>query len=67
MRHRLTALILILALSATACVPNKIYRRNSIQLEPDYTLTYVEFDDHGEMWAPEQLKAIIGSRLSIPW
>ena len=59
MQHRLTALILIVALSATACVPNRMYRRNSIQPEPDYTLAYIEFDDQGEMWAPKQLKAAL--------
>ena len=36
------------------CVSSKMYREISVQEGPDYGLAFIEFDDLGEMWAPEQ-------------
>ena len=46
-------------LVSTACVPHRMHRHESVDVQPDYTLTYLEFDDFGEMWSPAQLRAIL--------
>ena len=51
--------ICLLALTLSACLPNKMYRPDNIDPGPDYTLTYLEFDDQGEMWSPDQLARIL--------
>jgi hypothetical protein len=50
---RLLLLALIVAL--TGCVSAKMYRPDKVMEKDDYTLTFIEFDDQGEPWAPAQL------------
>ena len=38
-----------------SCVPNRMYRVDSIEQAPDYSMAVVEFDDQGELWSEEQL------------
>ena len=57
--HRNFVLILMFCLASTACVPNKMYRHESVEVQPDYTLTFLEFDEQGEMWSPAQLRAVL--------
>ncbi|MFQ5936348.1 MAG: YncE family protein [Acidiferrobacterales bacterium] len=49
------ALLLVVLLSSTSCISNRMYRPDNIQKEADYSLAYVEFDDQGELWAPPQV------------
>ncbi len=48
--------LLPLVLMTSACTPNRMYRPPpwDIQQEEGYTLAYIEFDDQGELWSPEQ-------------
>ena len=61
MISRLATLTIIVAILvvATACVGNRMYRIESVETAPNYTLSYVEFDDGGEMWAPSQLERAV--------
>ena len=56
---RISLWVLSLGLVLTACVPNRMYRRDSVEVQPDYTLAFLEFDDQGEMWSPAQLRAVL--------
>ncbi len=59
----LAALILLpLVLMASACTSNRMYRPppGNIQQEAGYTLAFIEFDDEGELWSPEQRERVIG-------
>jgi hypothetical protein len=53
-----TTMVAILAVSV-GCVGNRMYRIESVETTPNYTLSYVEFDDAGEMWAPSQLERAV--------
>jgi pimeloyl-ACP methyl ester carboxylesterase len=52
-RHLFTGVLLALAL--TACVPNRMYRRESVIEHPGYSLSFIEFDDQGDLWSPVQV------------
>lgn len=43
----------------TACTPATMHRPESVVEKEDFTLTFIEFDDHGEPWAPTQLERTI--------
>jgi hypothetical protein len=43
----------------SACVPNKMYRVDNIEPRAHHTMTYVEFDDQGDMWSENQLTRIL--------
>ncbi len=58
----LAALILLPGVFMTsACTSNRMHRPPpwNIQLEEDYTLAFIEFDDQGELWSPEQRERVI--------
>ena len=61
--HRPLALsqisLLALLVALTGCVSAKMYRPDSVEEQEDYTLTFIEFDDQGEPWAPAQLERTI--------
>ncbi|MGB5295195.1 MAG: hypothetical protein WBP34_09620, partial [Thermoanaerobaculia bacterium] len=61
--HRPVALsqisLLALLVALTGCVSAKMYRPDSVEEREDYTLTFIEFDDQGEPWAPAQLERTI--------
>ena len=53
----LAALILLPGvLMTSACTSNRMHRPPpwNIQREAGYTLAFIEFDDQGELWSPEQ-------------
>ncbi len=53
----LAALILLpLVLMTSACTSNRMHRPppENIRQEAGYTLAFIEFDDQGELWSPEQ-------------
>ena len=52
-------LLTAIAVALTACTSAALHRPESIDEKPGYTLTFIEFDDHGEPWAPEQLEGTI--------
>ena len=52
-------LLLALLVTMSGCVSAKMYRPDSVEEQEDYTLTFIEFDDHGEPWAPAQLERTI--------
>ena len=52
-------LLLALVVALTGCVSAKMYRPESVEEKDDYTLTFIEFDDQGEPWAPAQLEHTI--------
>jgi len=59
----LAALILLPGVLVTsACTSNRMHRPPpwNIQLEEDYTLAFIEFDDQGELWSPEQRERVVG-------
>ncbi len=45
----------------SACTPNRMHRPppGNIQQEAGYTLAFIEFDDQGELWSPEQRERVI--------
>ena len=49
--------VLILALSG--CTAATMHRPESVERQDDFTLTFIEFDDQGEPWAPAQLERTI--------
>jgi pimeloyl-ACP methyl ester carboxylesterase len=51
--------ILALLVVLTGCVSAKMYRPESVLEKDDYTLSFIEFDDQGEPWAPAQLERTI--------
>ena len=51
--------VLGLVVTLTGCVSAQMYRPDSVEEQEDYTLTFIEFDDHGEPWAPAQLERTI--------
>ena len=52
-------LLLALVVTLTGCVSAQMYRPESVLEKDDYTLTFIEFDDQGEPWAPAQLERTI--------
>jgi len=52
-------LLLALLVTLTGCVSAQMYRPDSVEEKDDYTLTFIEFDDQGEPWAPAQLERTI--------
>lgn len=48
------ALLITAALSSAGCVSHRMYRETSVVKQPGYTLAFIEFDDHGEIWSPKQ-------------
>jgi pimeloyl-ACP methyl ester carboxylesterase len=48
------ALLASLYVLISGCTPNQMYRPTSVEVEGDYTLSYIEFDDQGEPWSPVQ-------------
>jgi len=52
-------LLVTLIVTLTGCVSAKMYRPDSVEQKDDYTLTFIEFDDQGEPWAPAQLERTI--------
>jgi hypothetical protein len=56
LRH---SLLLLLVLLLTACTQAALHRPENIVEQPGFTLTFLEFDDQGEPWAPEQLERTI--------
>lgn len=42
-----------------ACTPAAMHRPESVLEKDDFTLTFIEFDDHGEPWAPTQLERTV--------
>ncbi len=52
----LVALVtLVTGLLAISCSANRMYRPDSVEEHPEYSLAFIEFDDQGELWAPSQL------------
>ena len=51
--------VLGLVVTLTGCVSAQMYRPESVLEKDDYTLTFIEFDDQGEPWAPAQLERTI--------
>ena len=47
--------LLALFLATSGCVQPRLYRPVNIQQEEGYTLTFIEFDDQGELWSPSQM------------
>ena len=45
---------LLLAL-LLGCVPNRMYRLESVEVGTPSSLAFIEFDDQGELWTPTQL------------
>ena len=37
------------------CVANRMFRVDSIDTSPLYSLAFIEFDDQGELWSPAQV------------
>ncbi len=60
--HRTSAWLslLLVFFSLSACVPNKMYRTDSIEPRPHHTMAYVEFDDQGDLWSERQLSRALG-------
>lgn len=52
-------LLLALILTLTGCVKAKMHRPENIERGGKYSLAFIEFDDHGEPWAPSQLERTI--------
>jgi pimeloyl-ACP methyl ester carboxylesterase len=52
-------LLLALILALTGCVKAKLHRPENIERQDDYALAFIEFDDHGEPWAPSQLERTV--------
>jgi hypothetical protein len=52
-------LLLLLSLGLTACTAATMHRPDSVEHQDDFTLTFIEFDDHGEPGAPAQLERTI--------
>lgn len=48
--------LLLLSFLTLSCVANRMYRPVSVEEHPEYSLAFVEFDDHGELWDPSQLE-----------
>lgn len=48
------ALVLVLV-SVAGCVPSRMHRPQSVIETGDYTQIFIEFDDQGELWSPDQL------------
>ena len=42
-----------------ACTSGRLHRPENVEEKGDYTLTFIEFDDHGEPWAPAQLERTV--------
>lgn len=60
-RTSLTQLALLLTgILSLSCASNRMYRPESVEELPDYSLAFVEFDDHGELWDPSQLEKALG-------
>ena len=59
MRACRSGLILLTGVALVSCVPSRMYRPVSVVPGPDYTMTYLELDEQGELWAPEQLSRIL--------
>ncbi len=52
-------LILLLIFVLTGCVGARLHRAQNIERDNGYTLAFIEFDNHGEPWAPSQLERTI--------
>jgi pimeloyl-ACP methyl ester carboxylesterase len=52
-------LLLAVLLALTACTAATMHRPDSVERKDDFILTFIEFDDHGEPWAPAQLERTI--------
>ncbi|MGB6336921.1 MAG: hypothetical protein WBG96_15030, partial [Thermoanaerobaculia bacterium] len=52
-------LLLALILALTGCTAATMHRPDSVKHLDDFTLTFIEFDDQGEPWAPAQLERTI--------
>ncbi|NHZ73498.1 MAG: hypothetical protein GWP16_03400 [Nitrospirae bacterium] len=52
-------LLFALVLALTACTPAALHRPENVERHDDFTLTFIEFDDQGEPWAPTQLERTI--------
>ena len=52
-------LLLTLLVVSIGCTGAALHRPENIEERSGYTLTFIEFDDHGEPWAPEQLEGTI--------
>ncbi|MGB6993691.1 MAG: hypothetical protein WBG00_10735, partial [Thermoanaerobaculia bacterium] len=52
-------LLLAIILTLTGCTAATMYRPDSVEHLDDLTLTFIEFDDQGEPWAPAQLERTI--------
>lgn len=51
-------LIFLIFFGPMGCVSHKMYRDISVWDYPDYVLSFIEFDDQGEVWSPRQVLAI---------
>ena len=58
-QHPARCVVLLLLLLLPACVGHRMYRPESVELHPGYTVAYIEFDDHGELWAPSQVSRAV--------
>ncbi len=54
-------LVLSVLLATSACTSNRMHRPppGNIQQEAGYTLAFIEFDDQGELWSPEQRERVV--------
>ena len=52
-------LLLGAVLFLAACVKGKMHRPQNIERVEGYTVAYIEFDDHGELWSPQQLERTV--------
>ena len=50
----LRTVVLAVSVAAAGCVSHQMYRETSVVELADYTLVFIEFDDHGEIWSPKQ-------------
>ena len=51
--------LLVWIAALAACTPAAMHRPESVEEKEDFTLTFIEFDDQGEPWAPTQLERTI--------
>jgi|GEM_PF-565209 len=49
----------LLLLGLASCVPYRMYRGASVLEHAGYTLSFVELDDQGELWSPDQLDSVL--------
>ena len=59
MKNAKLILLFAVILALSGCTTATMHRPESVERQDDFTLTFIEFDDQGEPWAPAQLERTI--------